>query len=352
MRVFRHVTKDRKGRLRESRKWYLELKDDQERTIRLPGLTDERSTAEFGRKVEQLVAAKVSRRPPDLELARWIEGLPPTYKVRLARLGLLDPTRLTSAKSLGEHLADFEVSLRAGGVTPKQTRLVAGRAKRVLDACGFQFWSEVNAAEVESCLVRCREEGIVWLVQEASPPSDPPKSEEKEPRTLNAQTSNFYLQAVKQFARWMVRERRALESPVTHLRALNTAIDRRHLRRALTVDEMKKLMAAAHARPVRSGMTGPERAMLYRLAVETGLRASELASLTRSSLELGGEHPTVTIAARAAKSRQESTLPLRRATAQALQDALGDGLPTARVFAMPPIYPSPGCYEAIWRRPA
>lgn len=72
--------------------------------------------------------------------------------------------------------------------------------------------------------------------------------------------------------------------------------------------------------------------------METGLRASELASLTRSSFDLEGERPTVTIAARAAKSRQERTLPLRPATAQALQEALGEGLPAVRVFAMPPIY--------------
>jgi len=48
-------------------------------------------------------------------------------------------------------------------------------------------------------------------------------------------------------------------------------------------------------------MMAADRAMLYRLAVETGLRAGELRSLTRSSFQLEGKEPTVTIAAAYAK---------------------------------------------------
>jgi integrase len=42
---------------------------------------------------------------------------------------------------------------------------------------------------------------------------------------------------------------------------------------------------------------GPERALVYRLAVQTGIRASELASLTRASFELDGERPCVRVSA-------------------------------------------------------
>ncbi len=64
-------------------------------------------------------------------------------------------------------------------------------------------------------------------------------------------------------------------------------------------------------RLTRKGMSGPERAMLYRLAVETGLRAGELRSLIRSSFQLDGDKPTVTVAAAYSKRRREDILPLR-----------------------------------------
>jgi len=76
----------------------------------------------------------------------------------------------------------------------------------------------------------------------------------------------------------MVRDGRASESPVAHLDGLNVRTDRRHDRRALTADEVRRLLtAAAAAGPVLFGMAGPARAILYRVAVETGLRAGELA---------------------------------------------------------------------------
>ncbi len=51
------------------------------------------------------------------------------------------------------------------------------------------------------------------------------------------------------------------------------------MRRALNVEEIGALLAATAAEPERFTMTGPRRALLYRLAIETGLRTSELDSL-------------------------------------------------------------------------
>ena len=64
--------------------------------------------------------------------------------------------------------------------------------------------------------------------------------------------------------------------------------------------------------------------MLYRFAALTGLRAAELASLTRASLDLGSDVPTVTIKAADAKSRRTDVLPLHADLASALRDWLAD----------------------------
>jgi len=68
----------------------------------------------------------------------------------------------------------------------------------------------------------------------------------------------------------MVKDRRAAESPLVHLNGLNVKTDRRHDRRALSVDEVKMLLEKTHNGPERYEMTGAERSMLYKLAIETG----------------------------------------------------------------------------------
>jgi integrase len=67
--------------------------------------------------------------------------------------------------------------------------------------------------------------------------------------------------------------------------------------------------------------------MLYRLAVETGLRAAELRSLTRSSFTLEGDEPCVTIAAAYAKNRRQDTLPLKPTTSAMLAKHLAGKMP-------------------------
>jgi len=111
----------------------------------------------------------------------------------------------------------------------------------------------------------------------------------------------------------------ANESPIDHLRALNVKTDRRHDRRELSVDEVRRLLGAAYQGPTRARLTGSKRSLVYRLAVESGLRANELASLTKGSFDFRAEPATVVVEAGSSKRRRRDTLPLRRDTAAELQ---------------------------------
>ena len=104
------------------------------------------------------------------------------------------------------------------------------------------------------------------------------------------------------------------------------------MRRALAADEISALLAATEQEPERHGMTGPERALLYRLAIETGLRASELASLNRESFDLAADPPTVTVLAAYSKHRRDDTLPLRESTAVDLKPVVDKLLSGERIF--------------------
>ncbi len=64
---------------------------------------------------------------------------------------------------------------------------------------------------------------------------------------------------------------------------------------------------------------GIERALIYKLAVTTGLRKSELASLTIGQLDLDEDFPHVTLNAADEKNRQGNSIPLRRDVADELR---------------------------------
>ena len=91
---------------------------------------------------------------------------------------------------------------------------------------------------------------------------------------------------------------------------LNVSTDRRHDRRPLSEAEFTALLQAARAGRSAFRMAGPDRAMLYTVAAYTGLRASELASLTQHSYRLDDPTPTVTVQAAYSKHRRQDVLPL------------------------------------------
>jgi len=134
----------------------------------------------------------------------------------------------------------------------------------------------------------------------------------------------------------MVLDQRAGESSIEHLKKTNASAERRYTRRSLEPDEIRALLRAAQLAPERFGMTGSQRAMLYRLAIETGLRASELRSLTVSSFNL--DNSEVNIEARNSKNRKACTLPLKPETAAILKDFFRGKTPGAEAFKMPTQY--------------
>jgi len=80
-------------------------------------------------------------------------------------------------------------------------------------------------------------------------------------------------------------------------------------------------------------MTGEHRYWLYRLALETGLRASELGSLTPESFDL--DAGTVTVAAAYSKHRREDVLPLAPFTIMGLGAYFIGLRPGDQLFAIP-----------------
>ena len=275
------VSKDGRKVILETAKWYIDYKDADGRPKRRAGYTDRQAT-------EQLAG----------ELERTAEHVRSGYKPK-------EHEHL--ARPLLDHLAEFRESLLNKGTSARQAKLVHVRVKKIIAGCRFTTWSDISASKVQRFLAEKRKDRK-------------DKDGEKIKRGLSAQTSNFYLQAIKQFCSWLVREGRAPESPVAHLQGLNVKTDRRHDRRALTEDECRGLISAAASGPVVWGMAGSDRAMLYRAALETGLRAGELGTLTVGACGLDESPPVLIVKAGYSKHRREDEQPIKRELAEAMAE--------------------------------
>ena len=358
MRVFQSTYRDRAtGQTRKTARWYVEFFDHHETRRRVPGLTDRRATEALGRNIEALVRYKGSMEPLPPALTKWLEGLPARIRNVLTGDGrragrarptdrqepmrVLDAGKVAALRPLADHLdgpADapgWRQHLTAKGNTPGHVALSVARVKAIIDGCKFHFWSDVTASKVLAHLAGLQADRVK-LDRNGKPELDAAGNPITRPG-IGAQTFNFYLVAFKSFCKFMVRDGRASESPVAHLDGLNVRTDRRHDRRALTVDELRWLLDVTGKGPDRRGMNGEARSMLYRLAVESGLRANELRSLTRASfIDLDGDKPMVRVAAGYSKHRRADELPLRAETAGKLAVFLSAKLPDAPAFTMPP----------------
>jgi integrase len=99
------------------------------------------------------------------------------------------------------------------------------------------------------------------------------------------QTCNHYRAAARAFCRWARKDGRLRENPLVGLAGYNAKEDRRHERRTVSPEELRRLIEAAERGPAYQAMTGPARALCYRLAVATGLRFSEIASIKPESFD-------------------------------------------------------------------
>ena len=308
MRVFKQKYKARNGKTRDSTKWYVEIKDHNETVRRIPGFTDKKATKEFGRRLEKLVATRTMRQPDDPEMTGWLETLPVDMRNRLAKYGLLDAKAVAHAKSLLAHADDFVTSLRNNDVGDDYWKTVGARVRSIINACEFNFISDVSASRVESYMAELKVCG------------------------LGQRTVNHYLAAMKQFSKWLVADRRTSENRLTYLKGGNAKLDVRRERRELNDAEIGGLLRAARSGKPICGLTGSQRITLYSTALGTGLRASELASLTPTHFDLAADPSTVAILAPDEKSRRGDVLPLPSDLVRLLSRILSDMPSDARLW--------------------
>ena len=321
------------GEVRSAKSLTVAFRDPDGGEHQLSSFTDEAVTKEFCWNLNRLIGCRVSGVSLDAELIAWVERLSKDVRGDLAAAGILNAARAEGARALMDQVQDFKASLMAKGDTTKHAALTSKRAAAVIAGCPFGTWTDISPSRLQGYLAEQRakspesRKGIktgTRRIAQGVPPG------------IGMQTANYYLAAFKAFCRWAVREGRVTDNPVAHLSGVNARVDRQTERRALSTDECRRLLAAtAASNRTVYGMRGTDRTMLYRLALSTGLRWSELRSLTAQSFTLDADPATVTVEAGYSKHRRQDTLPLRPDTAGALKSYLAGSAAGARVLPMP-----------------
>jgi integrase len=335
------------GTYHETDHWYVEIKDHVGARHRIPAFTDSEASAEFGRKVEQLANLKAAKLEPSKDFSDWVSTLAPEHLERLASIGIIDGARVAVLKPIPEHIEDWRQALQDRGTSALQARQVAHRVYRVLvgplpgtkrgrkpqnvPGCRFRILPEIDGEAVQACLAALRRPSA--KLEDGK--RIPVKAE------LSAQTSNHYLQACKSFVTWCVEVDRMIRNPLSGLSPLPEKVVKagaKHARRVLREEEAAKLLDHTAGESERYGMPGAERALLYRVAIETGLRAGELEALTVGNLDLKSKPPAIWLGDGKPKSGKDADIPLLEDTAALLLAHVANRLPSARVFKMPKPY--------------
>lgn len=291
-------------------KWYIETRIHDGTVKKFSGYPEKAATEERQRNIRRLVSFKISGLMPDPPMIKWLEGIPPKFEKRLAKVGLLDESRVEASKPILEHLKDFEAMMYRKWNKHYVFQTIA-KIKKIINGCKFKFWSDVKAGEIEIYLDgRLKED-------------------------LSLQTVQYYATAFTHFGHWMIENKRANEAPKIKLGKV-----KKNYRPAFEIDEFMKILGAALSGPERYGLTGYQRYMLYTIAVETGMRRAELLTLTPASFN--PKERTLFVKGEAhTKHPEDFTRTIKESTAAKMKVFISNKMPTVKLFPMTTI-----CYSS------
>jgi integrase len=276
------------------------------------------------------------------------------HRTELVKAGVItaaeDKASLHASVPTEEHVEAYLVHLQRVA-SPHHVRNVRHQLDRVMSECNFRRLADLDASALEGWLALRHSEG------------------------MSARTCNTYLAAAKAFAAWCVDDGRLASHPLKRIRKDDEKSDCRHQRRALTEEEIGRLLVVAQLRPVaeygrgtertfpdprnpkrsnwrRTPLSfdviaeaadrgrevlakrpdvlamlerrGQERALIYKTLILTGLRKGELASLTAGQVDLDSDPAYVVLNAADEKNRQGATIPLRNDLAIDIKAYLAD----------------------------
>ena len=190
-------------------------------------------------------------------------------------------------KNLTAHLKDYLADLQASGRDEMYQANLRCRLVKLFKDCGWQHLKDVTPDSF-----------MVWRGKQ----------------TFAAKTLNDYLDAANGLMKWMKRAARLEENPLQTVRKVKTAGRETVQRRALTEDEVRRLLEVAGLRRV-----------VYLTALNTGLRRAELAALQKGDCSLYGDNAFLKVRASTTKNSKAATIWLNDELAAELKKVVKPG---------------------------
>ncbi len=204
-------------------------------------------------------------------------------KVFRAKHGIIDPNEAAYAEAgkrpLDEHLDDWKASMINKGDTQDHAARYRRIAAEVLiDGCSVTRLGELDCLAAQRWI--SSQLGIKW----------------------KSGTCNHAVQALRSFGRWLDQYDRSPVNPFKRLKKLRITDD--EPQGALELDEIRAVIEKAETGSISFGISGADRAMLYRVGLGTGFRSGSLRKLTPECFVLDAADPYVLLAALSNKSRK------------------------------------------------
>ena len=269
---------------RKSADWHVKVKLGPYRWKRARMCADKAVSEMWSSMLQAAVDRRNAAEPPDADtMQRLPHRLLESYK-------LVTPLSAKRTGSYAENVQDYLAELHRLRRDAKYIRNVKMYLRQVGDACGWRQLADVERDSFSAYLLLRLDGGAA-------------------PRTVNN-----IIATVKSFCQWAVKARRLDSNPVEYVERTDETGDRRRKRRALTPDEVQRILAVA----------GPRR-LIYLLALGTGLRRRELRRLQWRDVMIDDtERPCLMLRTEATKSKRADILPLAPHLVQALRSIRPD----------------------------
>jgi integrase len=241
----------------------------------------------------------------------------------------------TTDKRTAERIAAAivnEIALRRGGIIDARSDRYAAEATKALQAHIDDYLAHLRHANRSPLTIRDAKAHLAWIVKDtgAARLADLTLDAVEaalgtlQVRGLSARSLNHRGGSARAFLAWAVKSQRIERNPLRFLPRHVEALDPRRPRRAISEEEVGRLLAVAEAHGRRA---------YYLLALLAGLRLSELRKLTWGAVDL--ERGVLVIDMGKAKRRDE--VPLHPDLAAELAKIRpATVLPSARVFPTTP----------------
>ncbi len=277
-----------------SNKWSFEFRDESGRVTRRVGFRDKQETRRLASQLER--------------------------EADLRRRGLIDPERERAVElsrtPMDRVIAQYMEHLSAKGSTEQHLAEVRSVLVEAVSDSGTATPSDLRAETISTHLQRLRV---------------------REVRPIGARAFNKRLGMLKSFSSWLVREGFRPANVLASISRLNEQVDKRLERRAMTDEELVRLLDSLSSveAPTRARLAAVDRAMLYWLAVSTGLRRGEIASLTPESFSFDSRGSSVTVEAAHTKHGRRDVQPVPAAIAASLKAYLEHKEPVLPIWVIP-----------------